>query len=61
MTRLQEIASYNTQQAADDPHNVVSVLAAEHGISLQAAMRRAGERVKELEVERPERERLLAF
>ncbi|GJE99678.1 terpenoid synthase [Phanerochaete sordida] len=48
MIWIHEIASYNTQQAADDPYNVVSVLSTENGISLQAAMRRAGERVKEL-------------
>lgn len=45
---IQDIASYNIQQAREHNHNAVAVLMASQGISLQAAMNRAGQRLKTL-------------
>lgn len=45
---MHDIASYNIQQAREHNHNAVAVLMASQGISLQAAMNRAGQRLKTL-------------
>ena len=45
---MQDIASYNVQQASGHDYNAVAVLMSEQRVTLQTAMNRAGERVKAL-------------
>lgn len=50
-TRIQDIASYNVQQASGHAYNAVAVLMTSQHISLQAGMHRAGDRIKALVVD----------
>ncbi|EKM51061.1 uncharacterized protein PHACADRAFT_63720, partial [Phanerochaete carnosa HHB-10118-sp] len=48
---MHDIASYNVQQASNHAHNAIAVLVTSQHVSLQAAIHRAGDRVKALVAE----------